>query len=389
MWNHEQYNVAQAILVTNAARCLMDDIRCEIPREGMPSHPHPPLNTSIPLFDALSPEQRIVLLDRAAGCVCDPEPALQPRNAVLEAAVAAIFDHIRGELEAELDVQSDPDESVEDDTEVRREIAAAFNEGEEEPGGLSICPDPECVVFETWEVVMDSLRDRILPDEDWNLSDLALDLSPEKSNELKQTMGIGDDYFVDVAPDATIQDAREAWANLVERATGSRPALWRFGDQDVNPVMLEDVTSSQDILPDLWSAYVNSGFEEVVMYPDEMIEFINSGGDDKDYLGDGGQLFVSEARKAISGNTMVEIPKNFGVQLRCVRRDFVDSIENKDHQEQLFNAIRQPSAFSAVLERLDCEKGWFDFRDRVLELHAIEWLNDNNIPWLRESDLQR
>jgi hypothetical protein len=62
----------------------------------------------------------------------------------------------------------------------------------------------------------------VLADEDWQMDGLTLDLPPDKSHEIKQLMGIRDGYFIDVPPDVSDQQARVAWAGIVELVSGQR-----------------------------------------------------------------------------------------------------------------------------------------------------------------------
>jgi hypothetical protein len=71
-----------------------------------------------------------------------------------------------------------------------------------------------------WDVAIQCLKDRVLPDEDYLMESLALDLPPEKSLKLRSSMGITNDYFVDVPPDVTTEQAQQAWAEIVRYCDG-------------------------------------------------------------------------------------------------------------------------------------------------------------------------
>ena len=77
--------------------------------------------------------------------------------------------------------------------------------------------------METWELAIEEIQSWVLADEDWQMDDRALDLPPDKSRVFKQALGIRDDYFTDVPPDANNQQARAAWADILELINGQRP----------------------------------------------------------------------------------------------------------------------------------------------------------------------
>jgi hypothetical protein len=81
-------------------------------------------------------------------------------------------------------------------------------------------PRIDSIDINDWDVAIQCLKDRVLPDEDYLMESLALDLPPEKSLKLKSSMGITNDYFVDVPPDVTSEQAQQAWAEIVRHCDG-------------------------------------------------------------------------------------------------------------------------------------------------------------------------
>jgi hypothetical protein len=204
-------------LVGGAAWCLTDDVRTWMQLGDQPG-------TGILLFDQMTGEQKIVMLDKVLSLLLDPKIKPPPSTALLDATVAAIYVQIRWLIEIEIDMQKDPIDEDDDFTSDRTAVVLALTENpapDEEP--YPDLPDADCTDMDTWELAIESLRDRVLADEDWLMDNLMLDLPPEKSRELKQGLGIRNNYFIDVPPEATIEQARTAWANIVERMSGTRP----------------------------------------------------------------------------------------------------------------------------------------------------------------------
>jgi hypothetical protein len=163
------------------------------------------------------------MLDRVLEALLDKSVQPPQRTALLDATIAAIYAQLRESLDAEIDNQRIAEEDNEgpddNDTELRIKVHEALMEHDPNWNW----PHPECAVMETWHLATESLQDRILADEDYQMDGLTMDLPPAEAEALKQTMGIHGDYFIDVPPDATDRQAREAWANIVERVSGIRP----------------------------------------------------------------------------------------------------------------------------------------------------------------------
>ena len=222
---------AEARFVCDAAHRLIDEIRVWMPEEGEVGEVGEKMEIGISLFDRMTPEQQIVMIDRVIGFLIDPTLASPPRTALLDATVAAMYACAYNDIEHEIDTQQTTSTTEDGDTDGRQTIVEALLETKTAFDGPAMAyPDPECVVAETWDLAIDCLRDRVLADEDWQMDDQTLDLPPKKSKELKELCGIDRGYFTDVPPEVTRADARNAWANLIERITGERPPLWQFGD---------------------------------------------------------------------------------------------------------------------------------------------------------------
>jgi len=170
----------------------------------------------------------MLMLEKVMTALVDPMIPAPPSSALLEATVAAIYAQLRTSIEIELDdarmAQDDTlDES--DYFDVRMEILAAIEEPINTDEPIQEPPDDGwptilCDEIDEWDLAIESLRNRILADEDWQMEALAMDLSPQTSKSLKNGMGIQRDYFIDIPPDGTDEEAEEARLRIV--AIGKR-----------------------------------------------------------------------------------------------------------------------------------------------------------------------
>lgn len=206
---------AERDLIGGAAWILTDDIRT-LSSSGYS------LQLGIGLFDRLTWQQQIVLIDRVLSYMLDESIPAPPRTAMLDATIAAIYAQLLARLECEIDMERYPVEMQHEEEihPLRQEVLNALLEHDPDQDW----PDVGCCEQDSWELAVESLQELVLADQDWAMDDLTMDLSPERGQELKQVMGISDDYYIDVPPEATDQQAKDSWANIILRVTGARPS---------------------------------------------------------------------------------------------------------------------------------------------------------------------
>jgi len=143
----------------------------------------------IECFDNLTYGQAIFVLHTiATGLLRDDVPAV-PLTAVVEAAIAAVFQHLRIQVDIEVDEPTWW-------RDWRKLIIAA----REETGGEEL-PDPTCDDLDEWDLQIQELTDVVLWDADYGDGELYLDKPPEESEVLRAITGIPQEYFLTIADD--------------------------------------------------------------------------------------------------------------------------------------------------------------------------------------------
>jgi hypothetical protein len=210
------------------------------------------LVTGVDAFDRLQPNQQLALLALVGEALRDeaePGPDLTMNT---EATVAAIFEHIAGQVQCEIDMSADPETDGEF-TDWRELVLAAYREavGDEEgsakaspagqPNGAdedsddedsddeepddSVWSPPDVTSRDQsdWEfLILEYLADRILwGDGDFIMDDCFLDADPSWKMAMMEEMGIASDYYLAVAPDPT--DGALEGIRRTLRTIGGRP----------------------------------------------------------------------------------------------------------------------------------------------------------------------
>ena len=145
------------------------------------------------LFDALSHPQKLALLAEVGSALLDPGVTPPPLTAIREAALAAVYAHIRSEMHVEIDLGQNE----------FRKLVLACLEHEEPLEPHDPLRDPPCDDPHEWDAALDCLTDNLLWDDDFDMESVFVDAPPEASDRLKGQMGISSDYYTGIPPDPT------------------------------------------------------------------------------------------------------------------------------------------------------------------------------------------
>lgn len=150
----------------------------------------------IACFDNLTYGQKISMLATIGSGLLSKDVAPIELTAVVEGAIAAVFEHLRNEIAFEID-------TPEMGAQWRELVVAARQEAE----GAEI-PKPQCNDMEEWEIEVEELSGCILWDADYDDDQLYIDHPPEKSKWLKDMSGVSDNYFLAIADDLNEEQAK-------------------------------------------------------------------------------------------------------------------------------------------------------------------------------------
>ncbi len=198
--------------------CLWDEIEASEQEEEYGT-------TGVAVFDRLRKSERLALLAQVARGLHDEDAPCPDLTALTEGTIAAIVAHLRYLIEVEVEAEAAQSRGStspgEDCTErTRHLVLAALHE---------VDPDRELPVPDSddvgaWMDQLDFLMDRILDDRDYLAGSLYLDVDPVLGRDLKDRLGIADDYYVGIPPDPTLGELEVARDHL--RRICGRPRAW-------------------------------------------------------------------------------------------------------------------------------------------------------------------
>lgn len=394
MWNREDLSLAELQLFEDAAFSLIDIIREGITVPGDTRRYEKCLHTGVEPFDALESEQQLFLVNQVTGILLNVNSVVPTPAAYLDATVAAVFSWMDSLVSMEIDSEYDTRKAEKHDTDQRQAVLTALLSDEEEQRNPVGRPDAECSVKETWEEVIQTLRDRVLQDEDWALAESTLDLPPDTAGDLKQNMGIDADYFSAVPPSVNFDQACTAWVEFVGRARGTRPARWRFGNTGgLLFVTLNDVVEHMEMQSQEMSIYLEKSTGEFHFIERCIFDHLESGEKDEDFPGNTPAEVVGEIRELFteqqSGN-MLALPSQFEVHEWSIIKDFAGSVGDESVRDELFDAIHDKGVFRrfrSAIDRLGISESWEKYHRVAIKKIAAKWLEENEIPWELDDDV--
>ena len=147
-------------------------------------------------FDNLTFGQKISALSIVGNGLLRKDVPIVPLTAVLEGAIAAVFENLKNEITFEINTHKLH-------LNWRELVIAARKEMRVEE-----IPESTCTDFDEWDSQVDTLAEAILLDRDYYDAILHIYFTPERSDALKSIAGITDDYFLAIPDDLTGYEAQ-------------------------------------------------------------------------------------------------------------------------------------------------------------------------------------
>jgi len=168
----------------------------------------------VPPFDDLQRGQKLFALYRVARALLQPDEPPPELTAFIEATVAVVYQHVLDMVVQEIE---EP-EFVGHFPSWRKLVCAAARQDDD----IEEIPDETSNNKDDWELMIECLEGNVLWDNDFEAQD-RLDADPDTSSNLKQVMGISENYYTDVAhdpPDDQINIYLFALKGLTPRGRG-------------------------------------------------------------------------------------------------------------------------------------------------------------------------
>ena len=152
------------------------------------------------------------------------------------------------------------------------------------------------------------------------------------------------------------------------------------------PVSLRAVATEMDVFGDGYTAYLNKRTGELITLSDEELSAAEEADDDSGAGLDWEEEIIAKAREVLESGDYVELPSKVDIHEYAIIEEFYESVSDRYLSAKLLNIIRGSGAFRRfkdAINLLNVEDAWYEFRDKAFERIAIEWLQENQIPFVR------
>jgi hypothetical protein len=152
------------------------------------------------------------------------------------------------------------------------------------------------------------------------------------------------------------------------------------------PVKLNDVIETLEAVGEEYAHYLDRTTGEIVMITNEELEAAEEDELISEYP-DWQREAILKAREILESENFIALPDQFDIHEFKIMEDFCLAFENRRIGEDLRRLIKGSGAFKRfknAIYSMGADKAWFQFRRREIEKIAIEWLEEQQIPYIRE-----
>ena len=155
------------------------------------------------------------------------------------------------------------------------------------------------------------------------------------------------------------------------------------------PVKLKDVVDALEEAGDQFSHYLDKRTGEIFMFTSDDWRAAESDDLISEYP-DWQKGQILKAREILGSDDFVRLPGEFDIHEYNIMEQFCLSYPNDRVGEELLRAIKGKGAFGrfkGTIHLRGIEKAWYAFLRQELEAVAIEWLEQEEIPYTRDDEL--
>jgi len=155
------------------------------------------------------------------------------------------------------------------------------------------------------------------------------------------------------------------------------------------PVRLRNVVEQMDMAADDRFVYLNKRTGEFVAISEEDRGLVEEG-DETDWADAPAwhRELLLKIKGAMESDDYLALPGKFEIHEWSIMERFSASVEKENHRGALLDSIHGSGAFRRFKDticRLGVEDDWYKYRDRAIGEIAVEWLEVNDIPFVRDT----
>jgi len=151
-------------------------------------------------------------------------------------------------------------------------------------------------------------------------------------------------------------------------------------------VKLKDIIDEMEIQFDFHSSYLNKKTGKIVMVTDDHFRVAEDEDDLSDYP-EWEQEAIKLAGEVLGSDDYIELPTKFDIHEYSIMEEFCLSLNDEELSDKMYHSIKGKGAFLRFKDNIyeyGIEEDWFKYRREAFRRIAIDWCEDNNIPYVEK-----
>ena len=152
-------------------------------------------------------------------------------------------------------------------------------------------------------------------------------------------------------------------------------------------IRLDDVIEALESVGDKHAHYLDKRTGEIVLVTDEDMQAAEEDDLISEYP-DWQRDSILKAREVLhDSEQFIPLPDQFEIHEYQIMENFCRDFKDQQVGQELLGLIKGSGAFRRfknAINEIGVDKAWYAFKQRELEKIAIEWLEENEIPYTRE-----
>jgi hypothetical protein len=156
------------------------------------------------------------------------------------------------------------------------------------------------------------------------------------------------------------------------------------------PVKLNDVIEALEATGEEYTHYLDRGTGEIVLVTNEEMEAAEEDELNSEYP-DWQREAILKAREILRSENFLELPGQFDIHEYKIMEDFCLAFEDRRVGADLGRLIKGSGAFRRfknAIYSMGGDKAWYQFRRTEIEKIGIAWLEEQQIPYVREDSTE-
>jgi len=151
-------------------------------------------------------------------------------------------------------------------------------------------------------------------------------------------------------------------------------------------VKLKDIIDEMEIQSDFHSSYLNKKTGKIVMVTDDHFQVAEDEDDLSDYP-EWEQEAIKLAGEVLGSDDYIELPAKSDIHEYSIMEKFCLSLNDEELSDKMYHSIKGKGAFLRFKDNIyeyGIEEDWFKYRREAFRRIAIDWCEDNNIPYVEK-----